>query len=84
MSQNLLQSYDLQKVKSLEAKIADLERKQNENQAFVKPVVAATYRKSDQMVPLLPGKLELNLQSDFSLKPYSPPCRKHDEQNREG
>ena len=46
------------------------------------PVVEATYRKSDQMVPLLPGKLEINLGKDFGLKPHSPPCQRHNERNK--
>ena len=69
---------------SLASKLAALQN--NQKQKFIIPgyipVVEATYRKSDQMVPLLPGKLEINLGKDFGLKPHSPPCQRHNERNK--
>ena len=67
---------------SLESKL-QLIRSKSPKQ-FEKPVVEATYRKSDQMIPLLPGKLKLNLQDDFDLKQFSPECRQHTERNKQG
>ena len=76
-----LHSYDLL---SIESKLQLIRQSQKLSQTFIKPVVKATYRKSDQMIPLLPGKLKLNLQDDFGLKPFSPACKKHIEGNKEG
>ena len=77
-----LQSYNLV---SFESKLQFIRNKSPQlSPILIKPVVKATYRKSDQMIPLLPGKLKLNLQDDFGLKPFSPACKQHTEGSKEG